>query len=1310
MTYRHTIKVVFSALILVATAAANAELISLIGTDNDRYSVTVPVDNNMESEIHFSLNGFQSNDTQIDEIEYQQVGITNSGIHWINGNPQLPMIGKYISIPNGAEVNVEVIDSEVVEYDGYNIIPAQPDNVDSYEHDLPQEWVENEELYSTDAFYPQAAYKLEGPYTVRNKDMVLIRIYPIQFNPATETLRVYSNIKLRLTYTLNPAEDSVRASSATFDNMVDRLTLNNPKPLSTAAVATDGEQMLMIITADEFIDAANTLKEWKEQKGIETVVVKKSDAGNDENEIKAYIQDAYDNWELKPTYLLLLGDAEYIPVHFVIDDWEPNINKVGTDLYYSTVAGDDFMPDISLGRLSVDTVEQANARVNKIISYEKTPPTKASFYKNMTLAGYFEDFDNDGMADRRFAHTLEDLAIYFTDTDYLGGYDANRIYYTQSSITPERWNDGVRRNHFIQGPAGAPGDSIPDYLKRENGFAWDGNTNDVIDAFNQGSFLVVHRDHGSVTGWGDPKFDTSDVNNLNNGELLPVVFSINCLTGKFYDSNAESFAESLGRNQNGGAVGVIAATSITYTWHNNVAVYGWIDAIWPTFVDYYNGENGGVNGFEPPIYEMGQVLNYGKFFLQSRIDNGEHHELYDEFHWFGDPTMQIWTKQPADMNVTHSATMPDLFTVNLTVDISGAVIALSKNGELISRRISQAGEEITYTLDEPVTNGEEIDIVITKHNYRPFVGKASFASGCESFTGSLDQHVAAGRAYSVTETTGETCWGTWCWGGTTTTTYYGVGSDENLGTIGSTVATLVETSENHFEIGDECPVTNPPELDTIETSTDGYSAIISGTAHDIDGDLEIIHVKIDSSNWEIANGTSNWSITKNELSIGSHTIKARAVDAAGNISAEIVSSVEIDVDRPPQIESFYYTVKNNRLDIYGVASDPEENIVEIRLLNTIGEYSCSGLDGFMCAYYNLAPGDYNIAIQAIDATGLESEISEEITFSIYLPTAPTVDTATTAIDGASLSIAIDASDINNDLASATFTVAGMTRDCIGQLGFHCNMDLSSLEPGQYSAVIIVTDEHGNNSEPYETTFAYTLNAPVIEQYGTPYVDNATANVNGTASDIDGDINAIYITDGIDTTQCQGTENFSCSVENLTRGRDYHFNIYGEDKEGNIGEASTPFIVHIGYAPVIESATPVVEGKNITIFVAGSDVDNDIVGAILQATGGRMPCGGDSGLECVLTDLPPGDYQYQVQLADQQMNMSEFLTVEFTIDPVGSVCITATNSAHSDAGRATIKYGILAYAVGSDDYLGLSSDTTSLEETSAGNWAKKTSCP
>ena len=54
------------------------------------------------------------------------------------------------------------------------------------------------------------------------------------------------------------------------------------------------------------------------------------------------------------------------------------------------------------------------------------------------------------------------------------------------------------------------------------------------------------------------------------------------------------------------------------------------------------------------------------------------------------------------------------------------------------------------------------------------------------------------------------------------------------------------------------------------------------------------------------------------------------------------------------------------------------------------------------------------------------------------------------------------------------------------------------------------------------------------------------------------------------------------------------------------------------------------------------------------------------------------------------------------------CVTATNTAHEDAGRATIVF-IYAFAVGSGDFVGFASSTSSLQETSPGFWEEVPSC-
>jgi CubicO group peptidase (beta-lactamase class C family) len=56
----------------------------------------------------------------------------------------------------------------------------------------------------------------------------------------------------------------------------------------------------------------------------------------------------------------------------------------------------------------------------------------------------------------------------------------------------------------------------------------------------------------------------------------------------------------------------------------------------------------------------------------------------------------------------------------------------------------------------------------------------------------------------------------------------------------------------------------------------------------------------------------------------------------------------------------------------------------------------------------------------------------------------------------------------------------------------------------------------------------------------------------------------------------------------------------------------------------------------------------------------------------------------------------------------SQCFTTTNSAHVSAGRAYTRY-FLIYATGSNTYLGRSSTTTTLKQTSPGYWSKVSSC-
>ncbi|MBU1908431.1 MAG: pre-peptidase C-terminal domain-containing protein, partial [Verrucomicrobia bacterium] len=462
---------------------------------------------------------------------------------------------------------------------------------------------------------------------------------------ARRILRAYPDISVQMRFTGTAEARDERLESPEFDRLLNRVAMN-PLPDESVAPRPDHRSMLkeqtlvgaeyLIITAPAFVSQANDLRDWKITKGISTLVKTTADTGSTSAQIKSYIRNAYNTWSPAPTYVLLLGDVETIPTTY------QTTSERGTDLYYSAVDGSDYVPDILLGRISVDTAQQADIVVQKIIGYENDPPTLQSFYQKAAVVGYFEDATMDGYADRRFAQTCEDVRDYLISQDYT----VQRIYCTKTNITPRYWNKGTY----------ASGQAIPSALLRANGFAWDGDAADISSAINAGVFLVMHRDHGgdrnsgwSATGWDKPRFTHSHVATLANGELLPVVLSINCQSGWFDGEtdhvgsrNYESFCELLLRKENGGAIGVFGSTRNSISGYNDYMVMGFLDSVWPGFLTGAANPSGSDK-------RLGAMLNHGKFAMDQIWGDrwGSRKMEYELFHLHGDPSLEMRTESPS---------------------------------------------------------------------------------------------------------------------------------------------------------------------------------------------------------------------------------------------------------------------------------------------------------------------------------------------------------------------------------------------------------------------------------------------------------------------------------------------------------------------------------------------------------------------------------------------------------------------------------------------------------------------------------------
>ena len=81
-------------------------------------------------------------------------------------------------------------------------------------------------------------------------------------------------------------------------------------------VRKTGHELMFCIMPDEFVASFQTYADWKRQSGIDIHITKFSDIGaNSTNPviIKNHITDAYHNWVVPPTYVLIVGDNSVFP-------------------------------------------------------------------------------------------------------------------------------------------------------------------------------------------------------------------------------------------------------------------------------------------------------------------------------------------------------------------------------------------------------------------------------------------------------------------------------------------------------------------------------------------------------------------------------------------------------------------------------------------------------------------------------------------------------------------------------------------------------------------------------------------------------------------------------------------------------------------------------------------------------------------------------------------------------------------------------------------------------------------------------------
>lgn len=388
---------------------------------------------------------------------------------------------------------------------------------------------------------------------------------------------------------------------------------------------------------------------------------------------------------------------------------------------------------------------------------------------------------------------------------------------------------------------------------------------------------------------------------------------------------------------------------------------------------------------------------------------------------------------------TASDTDNDLVSVSVYKDGDNGIVASGKTSWRVVYNSVEPGEHSFRAIAQDATGLTGESDTITLHVEEPM---------CAIFTSNLAAHESAGRTYSTTETEGGTCWGSFCWGGTETTTWYAIGSDENLGTNSASEATLYEYSSSYYST---IPCTADEVAPIITLNGSATMQVYQGSAFNDPG-----AVAIDDRDGDIStNITVSGAVDVNTL--GEYQISYNVSDAAGNVAQTITRNV-IVLEAP---ECMDYSATATAHESAGRAY----SITETTGQTCYGSF-CFG--GTTTTTWYATGSDQNISTDANKQVTLKEQPVGY--FSIgKCPAdgnAPVVTVTDWDLTENTLVITGSVSDANDDLVRVSVSGTGLNaaRDCdFTTSTYACN--IVGLADGDYSLVITAYDQAGNVSDP-----------------------------------------------------------------------------------------------------------------------------------------------------------------------------------------------------------------------------------------------------
>ncbi len=495
----------------------------------------------------------------------------------------------------------------------------------------------------------------------------------------------------------------------------------------------------LIITTEDLAPGFEELIEWKNQAGypaeIRTTdwIYANYPQGVDQPEkIRLFLRDAYRFWGTRT--VLIGGDPLVVPGRYGHDySWNfPDGVPIITDYYYACLDGNwnangnarygeppvssgsgenqiliasdlvDFRPELRVGRIPANDLEQVNIYMQKYMEYAVDNPPSGDYIKTFLAMGevLFEsdwqigDCDDDcqdSCPPNVPCVTSDGAEDCISLIEQVGENPAEIQFNFVEMYERDYWWNGLGRSSLELGR--------DEFVSKMNG---------------DGANLIFHAGHGDRDRWatGKDRVDASDLFGLTNATTGPgyagFVYAINCNSAAIdFDCAAEAFQFA----PSGGGLIYIGSTNLDFPAAAR-RMQAETFARWPG--------DGTVTPGDAYFETMDAIAkSVGDSRTPTRF-------LIHSLTFLGDPDMFVWTESPSDLVVEYDAEF-DLGSSQTSVTVrtgstpvENARVALWKKGEAMA--VAMTGSNGSAVLEFLPASVGEFTVTVTGPNLVPFRG------------------------------------------------------------------------------------------------------------------------------------------------------------------------------------------------------------------------------------------------------------------------------------------------------------------------------------------------------------------------------------------------------------------------------------------------------------------------------------------------------------------------------------------------------------------------------------------------------------